>query len=103
MAFKKGQSGNPSGKPKGSVNKTTKQAREAFYTVMEMLEKRMTAEDDVIGRLSPSRAAELYTNLLNYVKPKLSSNTNQNENTGEITIKVEYTQEGKNGTDNTSS
>jgi len=88
--LKKGVSGNPAGKPKGTLNKRTKEANEAFMIVMNLLQERMCNSEDVINNLSPARAAELYVNLLNYVKPKLSSNTNQNENTGEITIKVEY-------------
>lgn len=35
MAFKKGQSGNPSGRPKGAKDKVTREARELFLSVME--------------------------------------------------------------------
>jgi hypothetical protein len=90
MPVKKGQILNPNGRGKGVQNKTTVQAKEAFATIMYLLEKRMVEDTDVIGRLTPARAAELYVNLLNYIKPKLSSNTNQNENTGEITVTVKY-------------
>lgn len=35
MAFQKGQSGNPAGKPKGAVNKTTTAIKEAFREAFE--------------------------------------------------------------------
>lgn len=90
MPFKKGASGNKSGRPKGVPNKVTTQQKEAFLVVMELLEARMENSDDVIGRLSPARAAELYVNLLNYIKPKLNSNTNQNTIEGGLNITVKY-------------
>lgn len=82
--------GRPKGRPRGKQNKVTVKAKEAFLTVMELLEHRMTTGDDIINRLSPSKAAELYLGLLNYVKPKLTKNDNNNENSGELVIKVEY-------------
>jgi hypothetical protein len=35
MPFKKGDHGNPAGRPKGTLNKTTKSAREAFQLAFE--------------------------------------------------------------------
>ena len=35
MPFQPGQSGNPNGKPKGSVNKSTKEIREAYQAFVE--------------------------------------------------------------------
>lgn len=50
----------------------------------------MTEGGDVISRLSPSKAAELYVNLLNFVKPKFSKNQNDNLASGEISVRVIY-------------
>jgi len=89
-SIKKGEVKNPRGRPKNSENKRTKEQREAFLVVMELLEKRMMEGDDVINNLSPHRASELYTNLLNYVKPKLSSTKNETEIKQETKIEVEF-------------
>nr|WP_315393934.1 hypothetical protein [uncultured Sphingobacterium sp.] len=91
-SIKKGEIKNPKGRPKGSENKRTKEQREAFLVVMELLEKRMMQGDDVINNLSPHRASELYTNLLNYVKPKLSSTKNENTNEikGDVKINISF-------------
>jgi len=89
-SIKKGEVKNPRGRPKNSENKRTKEQREAFEVVMELLEKRMMEGDDVINNLSPHRASELYTNMLNYKKPKLSQTKNENTNeiTGDVKINI---------------
>jgi hypothetical protein len=96
MARKLFEKGSPklpnSGRKKNTPNKKTVEQREAFETIMHLLEKRMTNDMDVINSLTPSRAAEVYTNLLNYKKPKLSSNRNEDsvEHSGEIKININY-------------
>jgi len=96
MAKKLFKKGDPkpenAGRKKGTPNKRTVAQREAFESIMELIEQRMLDGDDVINSLSPARAAELYTNLLNYKKPKLSSNKNENDNTisGGLNVIVTY-------------
>lgn len=93
MPFEKGKSGNPNGRKKGQVNKTTRQMKESFQIVMELLEARMTSTDDdngVINKLSPARASELYSNLLKFVKPTLSSVKQDNTHNGDININVTF-------------
>lgn len=90
MPFTKDNQPAGRGRPKGRENKITREAKDAFITVMDLLEKRMTSDEDVIGRLSPAKAAELYVNLLNYVKPKLTKNDNNNQVSGDIVINVKY-------------
>jgi len=84
-----------SGRPKGTQNKVTVQAKEAFLQVMDLLEKRMTDGDDVINSLSPARAAELYLGLLNYIKPKLSQTKSDTALSGDIKITVKYQKAGE--------
>lgn len=81
-----------SGRKKGTPNKRTVEQKEAFETIMQLLEKRMLDGDDVINALSPARAAELYSTLLNYKKPKLNSNSNTDkvEHSGGMNIIVKY-------------
>ena len=66
----KGQSGNPTGRPKGAVGKQTKQVKETLQWVMDKLHT--TLEED-IDRVSPQRRLQLLTDLMVFVKPKLAS------------------------------
>lgn len=91
-SIKKGEVKNPKGRPKGSENKRTKEQREAFVVIMELLEKRMMDGDDVIKNLNPRAAGELYATLLNYQKPKLSSTKNENTTDvkGDVKINISF-------------
>ncbi|WP_286732806.1 MULTISPECIES: hypothetical protein [Sphingobacterium] len=91
-SIKKGEVRNPNGRPKGSENKRTKEVREAYEEIMQLLEKRMMDGDDVIKSLSPSKASELYWNLLGYKKPKLSANKIEQETNvkGDVKINISF-------------
>ena len=68
MAFQKGKSGNPSGKPKGAINKTTKEIREAItYIVSTNLEGFQSDLDS----LSPKDRIKVLIDLIQYITPKL--------------------------------
>lgn len=89
-SIKKGEVRNPKGRPKGSENKRTKEQREAFLVIMELLEKRMMDGDDVIKNLSPRSAGELYATLLNYQKPKLANNKVESDVKQDTKIEVVF-------------
>ena len=70
MAFQKGQSGNPSGKPKGAINKTTKEIREAItFFVSNNLEGFQSDLD----ALSPKDRIKVLVDLIQYITPKLKA------------------------------
>lgn len=68
--IQKGQVLNPTGRPKGAVGKKTKAVQESIQWVMEHLESTLIADLD---RVRPERRLQLYTDLMQYVKPKLST------------------------------
>ena len=70
MAFEKGFSGNPSGRPKGAGNKTTFQLREM---ITGFLENHFEAVVRDFGDLQPRERVKLYCDLLQYGLPKLQT------------------------------
>lgn len=67
MAFKKGQSGNPNGRPKGAKNKSTETVKE--WLTMLIDKNREQIEDDLQTMLPKERVA-LFERLMQYVIPK---------------------------------
>ncbi len=70
MAFEKGVSGNPEGRPKGATNKTTAQLREL---VTGFLEDNFEQVKKDFSLLSPKSRVKLYCDLLQYGLPKLQA------------------------------
>ncbi len=70
MAFEKGVSGNPDGRPKGATNKTTAQLREL---VTGFLEDNFEQVKKDFSLLSPKSRVKLYCDLLQYGLPKLQA------------------------------
>lgn len=73
--IKKGVVLNPKGRPKGSLNRTTSELKEAIKTILDTeLEK----VQEHLEQLEPKERLDFMTKLLPYVMPK------QSEITGEV-------------------
>ena len=74
MPFKKGKSGNPKGRPRGRPNKATGTIREFVASLID--ENREQIKEDLAG-LEPKERLQILERLLQYVIPKMDSNTNE--------------------------
>ena len=72
MAFKKGQSGNPEGRKKGSQNKYTKQTKEAFGMLLEGNLDNLSAWLEAVAADDPKEALKIIMALSERFVPKLS-------------------------------
>ena len=79
MAFQKGVSGNPAGKPKGATNKTTNKIREAFQKLIEDNLENMTIWLTQVAADDPKSALDIMTKLGEYTTPKLARVENKHE------------------------
>lgn len=70
MAFEKGQSGNPGGRPKGAGNKVTNQLRE---TITAFLDENFEKVKQDFDMLKPTERIRMYIELLQFGVPKLQS------------------------------
>jgi len=72
MAFKPGESGNAGGRPKGALNKTNKEIREAYQQLVELNLVNMTQWLGTIAEENPEKAMQLMLNLSEFIIPKLA-------------------------------
>jgi hypothetical protein len=72
MAFKPGESGNPNGRPKGSVNHYTKQTKEAFGMLLEGNLDNLSAWLEQVAADDPKEALKIVMALSERFVPKLS-------------------------------
>jgi hypothetical protein len=70
MAFEKGHSGNPGGRPLGAANKTTAKLRES---ISDFLGEQFIKVKDDFTKLKPRDRVRLYIELLQYSVPKMQA------------------------------
>ena len=88
--FKQGQSGNPNGRPKGSVNKATNTIREAFTKLVESNLENMTTWLEKVAETSPKEALNIINQMAEYTTPKLARVENKIETDEDINeVKIE--------------
>jgi hypothetical protein len=66
----KGKTNNPSGRPKGSINKATRPLKE---NISAFLEKNWGKIERDINKLDPHARVQIYERLLSFVLPRLKS------------------------------
>ena len=82
--FKKGQSGNLKGKPKGIQNKTTSEAKALFNSVMNGEIEHIKSSLELVRTKDPAKYLDILAKYLNYIYPKGLDVTTDGEKIGDI-------------------
>jgi hypothetical protein len=83
MAFKKGESGNPTGRPNGAVNKRTEMWNQlGEYVVTSGAQRAMT----ILGDMDDEDFLHYYLTMLEYFKPKQARQTIVGESDAPVQI-----------------
>lgn len=71
MAYKKGQSGNPSGKPRGALNRVTVEFRDTVRKLLEDNAENVSLWLSQVAATDPDKALDKLARLAEYAAPKL--------------------------------
>ena len=88
-SIKKGEVKNPRGKKVGTLNKTTARTKATIEMVMDNLAETIIED---LATVNASRRLQVYIDLMNYIKPKLSANKNDNTTDvkGDVKINISF-------------
>ena len=74
MSFKPGQSGNPSGRPKGSINDTARRVKEVFAHLLEGQAEDLVEALNKLKTQNPKAYLEMYVKISERFVPQVSRN-----------------------------
>lgn len=77
--FKKGQSGNPAGRPVGSKNRASVELRKGFELLAQHNIYEVQGWLDAVAQDDPAKALTIYLQLAEFVTPKLARTENVHE------------------------
>ncbi len=93
MAFKKGQSGNPNGRPEGSVNRRTEEWESLRNSIAT---KHTNRFNKLLDSMSDEDFKKAFIEVLEYFQPKLARTTIVGDSEAPLTIN--FAPVGKKGT-----
>ena len=90
MPYKKGQSGNPNGRPKGSTNTDTSLVKEVYSHIINSNLENVNDWIQEGGNTNPLQAIKLILKISDYVLPKLSRTRYTVDSSVTETVKFQF-------------